>query len=156
MLHRLVWVYTCQNATLLEITCHGSYLWMTCGFMRLATLQFEMKLQGCIRMGITIFKIFILGGISSDISLGIMFYGSASVAVKLILRLYIRQYTSPNENFEYSYPLICCMCTAKEQISLCIYEVLSVPLFFTPFLTWMLAKPTTMIFSLCKTLFAGL
>ena len=25
-LHRLVWVYTCQNATLLEITCHGSYV----------------------------------------------------------------------------------------------------------------------------------
>ena len=25
-LHRLVWVYTCQNATLLEITCHGSIL----------------------------------------------------------------------------------------------------------------------------------
>ena len=25
-LHRLVWVYTCQNATLLEITCHGSNL----------------------------------------------------------------------------------------------------------------------------------
>ena len=24
-LHRIVWVYTCQNATLLEITCHGSY-----------------------------------------------------------------------------------------------------------------------------------
>ena len=24
-LHRLVWAYTCQNATLLEITCHGSY-----------------------------------------------------------------------------------------------------------------------------------
>ena len=23
-LHRLVLVYTCQNATLLEITCHGS------------------------------------------------------------------------------------------------------------------------------------
>ena len=23
-LHRLVWIYTCQNATLLEITCHGS------------------------------------------------------------------------------------------------------------------------------------
>ena len=23
-LHRLVWVYTCQNATLLEITCRGS------------------------------------------------------------------------------------------------------------------------------------
>ena len=25
-LHRLVWVYTCQNATLLEITCHGSLM----------------------------------------------------------------------------------------------------------------------------------
>ena len=25
-LHRLVWVYTCQNATLLETTCHGSYI----------------------------------------------------------------------------------------------------------------------------------
>ena len=24
-LHRLAWVYTFQNATLLEITCHGSY-----------------------------------------------------------------------------------------------------------------------------------
>ena len=24
----LVWVYTCQNATLLEITCHGSYLFL--------------------------------------------------------------------------------------------------------------------------------
>ena len=23
-LHRFVWVYSCQNATLLEITCHGS------------------------------------------------------------------------------------------------------------------------------------
>ena len=25
-LHRLVWDYTCQNATLLEITCHGSLI----------------------------------------------------------------------------------------------------------------------------------
>ena len=25
-LHRLVWVYTCQNATLLDITCHGSII----------------------------------------------------------------------------------------------------------------------------------
>ena len=23
--HRLVWVYACQNTTLLQITCHGSY-----------------------------------------------------------------------------------------------------------------------------------
>ena len=35
--------------------------------MRLATLQFETKLWKCIRMGITIFKIFIWGGILSDI-----------------------------------------------------------------------------------------
>ena len=26
-LHRLVWVYTCQNTTLLEITCHGDWSW---------------------------------------------------------------------------------------------------------------------------------
>ena len=45
--------------------------------MRLATLKFEMKLQKCIRMEITIFKIFIWGGISSDIRSEITFYGSA-------------------------------------------------------------------------------
>ena len=26
-LHRLIWVYTCQNTTLLEITCRGSIIW---------------------------------------------------------------------------------------------------------------------------------
>ena len=26
-LHRLVWGYTCQNATLLIFTCHGSIIW---------------------------------------------------------------------------------------------------------------------------------
>ena len=30
-MHRQVWVYTCQNATLLEITCHGSYTVETWG-----------------------------------------------------------------------------------------------------------------------------
>ena len=30
-------------------------------------LKFETKLQMCIRMGITTFNIFILGGVSSDI-----------------------------------------------------------------------------------------
>ena len=29
-LHRPVWVYTCQNATLLEITCHGSNVLYQC------------------------------------------------------------------------------------------------------------------------------
>ena len=33
------------------------------GFMQLAMLQFEKKLQKCIRMGITVVKIFIWGGI---------------------------------------------------------------------------------------------
>ena len=45
--------------------------------MQLATLQFELKLQKYIRMGITIFKIFIWGGISSDKGLEIRFYGFA-------------------------------------------------------------------------------
>ena len=44
------------------------------GFMHLAMLQFEVRLQKCIRMGIAIFKIFIWGGILSDIS---TLYGSA-------------------------------------------------------------------------------
>ena len=65
---------------------------MMWGFMRLAVLQFATKLQKCIRMGITIFKIFIWGGISSDICSEITFYGSI--------------WASPNENFEYSYTLI--------------------------------------------------
>ena len=56
-------------------------------------------------MGITILKIFIWGGILSDIRTEIMFYCSPGVAVKLNFRPYNRRYTSPNENFEYSYPL---------------------------------------------------
>ena len=86
---------------------------MTCGFMRLATLQFEAKLQKCVIMGITIFKIFIFGGISSDIWSEIMFYGSARVAIKLNIRPYIRRYISLNENFKYSYPLIMAVTKAK-------------------------------------------
>ena len=41
--------------------------------MRLVMLQFETALQECIRMGITIFKILIWGGMSSDIRAEIMF-----------------------------------------------------------------------------------
>ena len=48
--------------------------------MRLATFLFETKLMKCIRMGITIFKFFILGDISSDIRLEITFYGSARLS----------------------------------------------------------------------------
>ena len=45
--------------------------------MRLATFLFETKLKKCIRIGITIFKVFIWGGISPDIRSEITFYGSA-------------------------------------------------------------------------------
>ena len=41
------------------------------------TVCFEGKMLKGIRMGITIFKIFIWGGISSDLRLEITFYGSA-------------------------------------------------------------------------------
>ena len=53
-------------------------------------------------MGMAIFKIFSSGAIPSDIISEIMFYG---VAVKLNFRPYILRDISPNENFEYSYPL---------------------------------------------------
>ena len=55
-------------------------------------------------MGITVFKIFIWGGISSDIRSDVLRL-RLRVSVKLNFRPYIRRYTSPNENFEYSYPL---------------------------------------------------
>ena len=55
-------------------------------------------------MGITIFKIFIWGGISLDIRSEITFYGPAcEVAVKQNFRPYIRRHTSTNKIFEYSY-----------------------------------------------------
>ena len=41
--------------------------------MPLVMLEFATKLQKCIRKGITIFKLFIWRGISSDIRLEIMF-----------------------------------------------------------------------------------
>ena len=50
-----------------DVINYVTFHWMACGFMRLATLYFELKLLKCIRMGITIFNNFILGGISSDI-----------------------------------------------------------------------------------------
>ena len=66
------------------ITSH----WMTCSFMRLATLQFEMGLHKCIRMGITIFKIFVFGGILLDIRSEITFYGSALRCKTIFLTVY--------------------------------------------------------------------
>ena len=57
-----------------------TFLWMTCSFIWLATLQFETNMQKYIRMGITIFKIFISRGISLDIKSYIMFCGFAHAA----------------------------------------------------------------------------
>ena len=53
------------------------------------------KLQKCIRMGLTIFKILIWVCILWDMRSKITFYGSASVSLNF--RPYIRQYTSPNK-----------------------------------------------------------
>ena len=56
--------------------------------------------------GIAVFKIFIWGGISSDIYHGLKFSFMllASRAVKYDFRMYMRRYTSTNENFEYGDP----------------------------------------------------
>ena len=48
--------------------------------MPLAMFQFEMKLIKCIRMEVTIFKIFIWGAISSDILSEIIIYCSTCVS----------------------------------------------------------------------------
>ena len=50
--------------------------------------------------GIAVFKIFISGGISSDIQSNLVLRRRASGAIKRDFRTYIRQYTSPIENFE--------------------------------------------------------
>ena len=76
--------------------------------MWLAMLQFERKLQvlECIGMGINTFKNFHLGRYIVDIRSEITFNGSVGRPRKTKFRPYIRRYTSPNENFKYSYPLI--------------------------------------------------
>ena len=73
--------------------------------MWLATLQFVTKLQKSIRMRITI-QNFNLGRYNVRYTVGNHVLRLRSpVTVKLNFQPYIRQYTSPNENFEYSYPL---------------------------------------------------
>ena len=51
--------------------------------------------------GITVFKIFISGGILSDIQSNLVLSRRASGAIKRDFRAYIQQYTSQIENFEY-------------------------------------------------------
>ena len=50
-----------------DVINYVTFRWMTFGIMWLAMIKFETNLNKCIRMGITIFKIYIWGGISSDI-----------------------------------------------------------------------------------------
>ena len=49
--------------------------------VQLAMLEFDTKLWKCIRMGISIFRIIIWGGISLDIRPEITDYSSASVSL---------------------------------------------------------------------------
>ena len=75
--------------------------------MLLVMLQIETKMQKCIRIWIIQFKIIIWGGISSDKSSKIyVLWLRSCLTIKLHFCPYISQDTSPNENFEYSYPLI--------------------------------------------------
>ena len=78
---------------------------MMCGSMRLATLQFEVKLQKCITMWITIFNIFIREGILSDIHSEISFLAPPMRLRKTQFPTVYPTTLSPNENFEYNYLL---------------------------------------------------
>ena len=92
-----------------DVINYVTYCWMMCSFMWLSSLQFETKLQICIIMGINTYKIFISGGISSDLR--------SEITLKLNFRPYIRRYISPNENFEYSYPLIIHLSSRKKSFA---------------------------------------
>ena len=87
------------------------------GFMQLAVagrrrnkIHFHCLLEGKmlirIRMGITILKI-LFGEVNSRIYVRkSRFTALLTHRRKLNFRPYVGRYTSPNENFEYSYPLI--------------------------------------------------
>ena len=61
----------------IDVINYVTFRWMKCSFMWISTFQYEIKLQKCIRIGMTIFKILIWGGISADIRWEILFDGSA-------------------------------------------------------------------------------
>ena len=56
------------------------------------------------RFVLTVFKIFICGGILSDIQSEILFYGDSHRSRKLLFPTVYPMTYSPNENFEYGYP----------------------------------------------------
>ena len=103
--------------------CNVSFQRLTRGFMQLASgfmqlaatgcrrnilhchCLFEGKCYLCIRMGITILKIIIWGGISSDMRLEVTFLAPLTCRrKKLNFPSICLTITTPNENFEYSYP----------------------------------------------------
>ena len=67
-------------------------------------------------MVITIFKIFIWGGISPDIRSEITFTAPLTRHPKTKFLTVYRRYTSSNEKFEYSYPLIVSSLVKLEEI----------------------------------------
>ena len=72
----------------------SDFVGMTCS-LKLSNIRANKDFNSkqvltCIRMGITVFKTFIWGGVSSDMWSEIMFYGS----VKLNFQSYIELYTS--------------------------------------------------------------
>ena len=78
---------------------------MTCGFMPLATLQFDTRPQKCIRFGLAIF-ILSFGRYMYIVAYTLgnhVLQLRSHVVVKLNFLLFIRGYTFPNE---YSYSLI--------------------------------------------------
>ena len=79
---------------------------MTYNFMQLAAPQFQTKLQNCIRMEITIFKLFICEVYHFIYSPKSHFTTphARCFKTKFYFRHYIQQYTTLNANFEYSYP----------------------------------------------------
>ena len=66
---------------------------------------FEGQCHLCIRMGIIILKIIIWGGISLDMRLEVTFLALLTCHKKLNFPSICLTITTPNENFEYSYPL---------------------------------------------------
>ena len=81
-----------------------TYCWMTCGFLRLATLQFDTKLLRDNHIKIFHLERYIAGYTAGNHVLRLR----SRVAVKLNFRPYIRRHTSSNKNFEYGYPLSVC------------------------------------------------
>ena len=115
--HTHLLIVTVYPATAL---CNDSLQCLTSDFMQLAATGcrrnilhchclFEGKCYLSIRVGITIFKIIIWGGISSDIRLEVTFLAPLMCHRKTKFSFICLTITTPNENSEYSYHLNTCI-----------------------------------------------